>query len=291
MQQAEIVSLPTPQPARRRPVLAATTVAALAAVAACHCAAPAAFADGGAVPPPFELTLAAPEPAEVADTAESADTAGPGELAPWNEAFVPHLQLEQPLEEAEPGQADVGTTAYDYRVPSWYTRFGVNVVFPQDIEFEGVEADFTLGWGGGLYAALGYNFNAGEPVSTRLEGEYQLRLNDYRDAIDDSVTWNSLGFNGLIDFAPFEQVPQMKLYGGLGAGLVYATVNDPTGPGSDDAVTPYYQVMGGALVRFSEDIDIDFGLRWQQTVGLEVFETETDLQNIVFHIGLLLRLE
>ena len=129
---------------------------------------------------------------------------------------------------------------------------------------------------------------------TRVEGEYQLRINDFRDdslTVNDSITWNSLGANAIIDFTPFSSRPNFRLYGGVGAGLAYITVSNPTGSGSDDSIAGYAQALGGGLIRFNDDIDIDLGLRYQTSLGLDVFQGSDDLGNVVFHLGLLLYLE
>ncbi len=185
--------------------------------------------------------------------------------------------------------------------PNWYFRGGVNIVFPQDFDAtfrdsEGgdVEVGNTLGWGGGLYTALGYTFGPNNSVRTRVEGEYQLRINDFRDdsfTVNDSITWNSVGGNVFVDFTPLPSRPNFRLYGGAGAGLAYITVSNPVGAGSDDSIAGYAQLLGGGLVRFNDDIDIDFGLRYQTSLGLDVFEGSDDLGNAVFHVGLLLYLE
>jgi len=219
--------------------------------------------------------------------------------------------------QAEPGEDEVGTIAVDELVPRFYARGGVFLLFPQDVAFEGItfdqiqnpdpnqgglleipaDQDLTLGFGGGLYAAAGYNFRPNERVNPRIEAEYQLLIADYRDADDDGITWNSVGGNALVDFRVHDNV---ALYGGAGAGLVYVSfanppleLNRPPGvfvPGSDDHITLYVQALGGALFHFSDDIDIDVGMRYQYAQA-DAFAGDVEFNNVVFHVGLLLHLE
>lgn len=215
---------------------------------------------------------------------------------------------------AEPGGTRVGTDPRDYRQAGYYARGAVMIWFPEDITFNDIasftqqvtnpddplnpslvnvpqDQDLTHGWGGGLQAALGYNFTDGSGINPRLEAEYQLLIVDYRDTNDDGITWNGLAVNLLVDFPVRDG---LKLYGGGGLGMAYISYANPplngVGIGSDDAFTPYGQIMGGGLVRFSSDIDVDIGLRYQYT-NPDAFEGDVELNNIIFHVGLLLHLE
>ena len=245
------------------------------------------------------LLLSALAPARAADPA-TADVSGLADLGDAAEAgWAAYLQV------AEPADDEIGTNAYDYREAAWYIRGGAMITFPTDLDFEGdrqidvadpdddpiiitqrIIDPQTLGWGGGIFGAAGYSFNAGGDVSPRLEGEYQLLLADFRGTNDQGATWNSLGLNALLDLRLTERI---KLYGGLGGGAVYASFFSPT-LGSDDDFSYYVQGLGGFLFRFSEDIDIDLGLRYQYA-KFDLYEGETDFDNVVFHLGLLLHLE
>ncbi len=195
----------------------------------------------------------------------------------------PVFELQPTMLQADPDTAP--TPAYDFTVPNWYARGAVLILFPQEVEI-GTAGDFTLGWGGGFNFAGGYSFNAGGDVSPRVEVEYILLLDEFRNlGTDDGITWNSLGVNGLVDFRVRDG---MKLYAGAGAGMTYVSVD--AGNTSDDAFTPYFQVLGGGLFRFSDDIEIDIGLRYN-IASPELLDGDFDLANVLFHVGLLLRLE
>ena len=240
--------------------------------------------------------------------AVSADPAGPNAYA--DRGLLPGLGGDPAyLQAAEPGESDVGTDPVDYREPSWYAKGGLMITFPRDLSFDQefvvetdpdpdvigdeliesvVQArDETLGWGGGLYVGLGYEFNPGGRISPRVEGEYQLLIADFRGADDLGSTWNALGVNVLLDFQLIEN--QLDVYGGLGAGATYASFSTP-GLGSDDDFSYFVQAMGGFLVRFDRDVDIDFGLRYTYS-QLDLYDGTTDLDNVTFHVGLLLHLE
>ncbi|MEM1011640.1 MAG: hypothetical protein AAGI46_05400 [Planctomycetota bacterium] len=198
----------------------------------------------------------------------------------------------------------------------FYTRFGTQLLFPQDLTFSGVTTeavpssdpnspglvdvdvpqDLTLGWGGGLYAAFGYGFAPNARFNPRIEAEYLLLLADFRDAIDDGMTWNSFGLNGIVDA---RLGPNVKVYGGVGGGLAYVSFANPpvalssgagVAVGSDDDVALYVQGLGGMLFRFDDDIDIDLGVRYMFS-DLDVFNGDVEMQNVVFQIGLLLHLD
>ncbi len=233
------------------------------------------------------------------------------------EAMLQPIYLQADVSDAQPGQSDVGTIARDRVTPPWYARGGLLLLFPQDVTFNGVttvnvasddptdedgredvdvDQDVSLGWGGGLYAAVGYSFAPDARFNPRVEAEYQLLIDDYRDANDDGITWNSLGVNGIVDWRVREN---MALYAGLGAGIAYlSTANPPvtlpsgalSSVGSDDSFTVYGQALGGALFRFSDDVDIDLGLKYQLTQP-SLFEGDASFDNVVFHVGLLLHLE
>jgi opacity protein-like surface antigen len=230
---------------------------------------------------------------------------------------APYLQASylQAISDAEPGESRIGTRANDPRVPNWYARGGLLLMFPQDQTFNdiaffdepsgsqaggtnavGIDQDLTLGWGGGLYAALGYGFRPNGRFNPRIEAEYMLLLADFRDANDDGITWNSIGVNGLVDMRVQENI---KLYAGLGGGITYVSFANPPAQdtntplirvGSDDDVALYVQALGGALFRFSDDIDIDLGLRYTLAEA-DAFDGDVDFNNVVFHVGLLLHLE
>ena len=231
----------------------------------------------------------------------TADVSGLADLGDAAEAgWAAYLQV------ADPADDEIGTGAYDYREPAWYIRGGAMITFPTDLEFDAGEQDVvvvdpdgepttvtqdvivdqTLGWGGGLFGAVGYSFNAGSRISPRLEAEYQLLLADFRGTNDQGMTWNSVGLNALIDLRLREHI---KVYGGVGAGGVYASFFTP-GLGSDDNFSYYVQGLGGFLFRFSEDIDVDLGIRYTYS-QLGLYDGDTDFDNIVFHLGLLLHLE
>lgn len=193
------------------------------------------------------------------------------------------FELQPSLVQTDPETAP--TLAYDTTVPSWYARGAALILFPQDVTI-GNAGDFTLGWGGGLNFAGGYSFNAGGDVSPRVELEYILLLDEFRDlGTTDGITWNSLGVNGLVDFRVRDG---FKLYGGAGAGLTYVSAD--AGTTSDNNTTFYLQALGGGLFRFSDDIEIDIGIRYT-IASPDLFGNDIDLNNILFHVGLLLRLE
>jgi opacity protein-like surface antigen len=259
------------------------------------------------------VMLAAPAPTASASAVEfvsAADLTRPAGTEPIELDFLTaqdpvFLQTSPQRDDGAQPRDDGRLISADPREPSWYTRLGVLITFPQDITLEGstvvdqpqpgggtiptevpFDQDFTLGWGGGLYLGLGYNFNAGGTINPRLEAEYQLLLADYRGTSDSGSTWNGLGLNALIDVRVRDG---LKLYGGLGAGFAYASFSTP-GLGSDDDFSPYFQGLGGALIRFSDDTDIDLGFRY--TVSeFDIYNGSTDFDNVTFHIGLMLYLE
>jgi opacity protein-like surface antigen len=233
-----------------------------------------------------------------------------GTLPTFGELYLPD---EAVYLQARP-DAELGTDRNEYRSPSYYARGAVAIWFPEDLTFTRVTSfaqtvvdpadpqnptvqvvgqpqEVTHGWGGGLNFAGGYNFAPDAFINPRIEAEYLLLIVDYRDTNDDGLTWNSLGVNLLLDVRANEAV---KVYGGVGAGMAYISYANPPlgniGVGSDDAFDFYLQGLVGTLIRFNDDIDIDIGLRYQITEP-EAFEGEVELNNILFHVGLLLHLE